>query len=127
MSSSRAPSTRAAPKSTARTANTTTPARSIRRFFSFVGVEAEAFKEQIAAGKGDGELLNWITENSTTKPKPWEIAAWVAYMEQRGPDDVETKQFFAGELAKLSTTREDISSWLDLLDLDDYVTFGGKA
>lgn len=98
-----------------------------QRFLSFVGVDAEALKAQIAAGKGDEELLNWINENSTTKPQPWEIAAWVTYMELRGPDDVETKQYFAGELAKLSTTREDISGWFDLLDLDDYVTFGGKA
>ena len=30
-------------------------------------------------------------------------------------------------LAKLSKEREDILSWADLLDLDDYVSFGGKA
>jgi hypothetical protein len=30
-------------------------------------------------------------------------------------------------LAKLSQTREDIKTWADLLDLDDYVSFGGKA
>jgi len=30
-------------------------------------------------------------------------------------------------LNSLSTTRDDISTWADLLDLDDHVTFGGKA
>jgi hypothetical protein len=30
-------------------------------------------------------------------------------------------------LGKKTETREDIKTWFDLLDLDDYVTFGGKA
>lgn len=94
---------------------------------TFAGIDAEKLKEQIALGKGDGELLEWITENSTTKRQPWEIAQWSAYMESRGPGDVETKEFFTGEVAKLTTTREDILTWSDWLDLDDYVSFGGKA
>ena len=49
-------------------------------------------------------------------------------MERRGPDsDPETLGFFAGMLGKLTKTREDIHSWADLLDLDDYVSFGGVA
>jgi hypothetical protein len=28
---------------------------------------------------------------------------------------------------KLTKTREDVKSWADVLDLDDYVSFGGKA
>ena len=94
---------------------------------AFAGIDAEKLKEQIALGKGDGELLEWITENSTTKRQPWEIAQWSAFMEQRGPGDVETKEFFTSEVAKLTTTREDILTWSDWLDLDDYVSFGGKA
>ena len=35
--------------------------------------------------------------------------------------------FFAEAVAKVSKTREDIKNWADLLDLDDYVTFGAKA
>jgi hypothetical protein len=45
----------------------------------------------------------------------------------RGPNDVETREFFNGLLAKLSKTREDIATWADLLELDDHVSFGGKA
>ena len=29
--------------------------------------------------------------------------------------------------AQFNKTREDVKTWFDLLDLDDYVTFGGKA
>jgi len=81
----------------------------------------------LAAGKGDGEILKWIKANSRTKPKAWEITSWSAYQDARGPDDVETREFFDDLLAKLGKTREDILTWFDLLDLDDFVSFGGKA
>jgi Domain of unknown function (DUF5069) len=73
----------------------------------------------------DGEILEWINANSATKPQDWEIAQWSAYCEQRTPGDVETKEFFTSELANLSETRQDILTWSDLLDLDDYVSYGG--
>jgi len=40
---------------------------------------------------------------------------------------VETLQIFAEMVGALTKTREDIKGWFDLLDLDDYVSFGGKA
>lgn len=98
-----------------------------QRFLSFVEIDPEALKEQLALGKGDSEILDWINENSASKPKPWEIAQWSAYIEGRVPGDVETKEYFTGMLAALSKTREDVLTWADLLDLDDHVSFGGKA
>jgi hypothetical protein len=98
-----------------------------QQLIAFAGIDADKLKDEIALGKGDGELLEWITENSSSKRQPWEIAQWSAYMEARGPGDVETKEFFTTEVAKLTTTREDILTWSDWLDLDDYVSFGGKA
>ena len=41
--------------------------------------------------------------------------------------DAETLEFFAGRVGELSKTREDIKTFADLLDLDDHVSFGGKA
>jgi len=98
-----------------------------QRFLEFAGIDAEELRAELATGKGDGEILTWISANSRTKPKPWEIVAWSAYQDARGPDDVETREFFDSLLAKLSKTREDILTWFDLLDLDDFVSFGGKA
>jgi hypothetical protein len=49
-------------------------------------------------------------------------------MEKRSPDsDAETLAGFAEYVGQHSKTREDIKSWFDALDLDDYVSFGGKA
>lgn len=96
-------------------------------WFTFAGIKPAELKKQLAAGKGDWEIVEWIAKQSTTKPQPWQIAAWSAYHDQRGPYDAETREYFTGMLAKLSTTREDVVGWFDLLDVDDYVSFGGKA
>lgn len=98
-----------------------------QRFLNFVGVNADALKKQLAAGKGDTEILQWIQKNAKHKPTEPEIAVWSAYHEQRVPADTESREFFHGEHAKIAPKREDIATWFDLLDLDDYVTFGGQA
>jgi len=98
-----------------------------QRFFEFVGIKADDLKKQLALGKGDGEILEWVAAHSRNKREPWEIAQWTALQEQRGPADLESREYFNGMLAKLSKEREDILSWFDVLDLDDHVSFGGKA
>lgn len=95
---------------------------------NFLGLDADALREQLAAGKGDGEILEWINVDAKHKRTPWEIEQWSDFQQRRGPDsDAETLQYFAEAMGKFSTTREDIKTWADLLDLDDHVTFGGKA
>ncbi len=98
-----------------------------RRFLSFVGIDAEALLRELETGKGDGEILDWINAHARTPRQPWEIEAWSASMERRGPDsDAETLAGFAEYIGQHSTTREDIKTWFDALELDDYASFGGK-
>lgn len=99
-----------------------------RHFFNFTGIDPDALLAELATGKGDGEILAWVRANAKPARSPWEIEAWSAYQLNRGPDsDAETIGLFTRELAKLTTTRDDIKTWFDLLDLDDHCTFGGKA
>ncbi len=99
-----------------------------QHFFNFAGIDAEALKAEVAKGLGDGELLEWINANATHKHTPWEIRQWSDYQVNRTPDgDAGTRKYFADMLDPLSTTRGDITTWATLLDLDDYVSFGGKA
>jgi hypothetical protein len=99
-----------------------------QNFFNFTGIDHEALKAEAAKGLGDGEILEWIEAHAKHPRTPWEIEQWSEYQQRRSPDsDSETSGFFSGMLSKLSTTRPDIKTWSDLLDLDDYVTFGGKA
>jgi Domain of unknown function (DUF5069) len=94
----------------------------------FLGLDLEVLLKELAQGKGDGEILEWVQGNSKTPRAPWEIKAWSAYMETRGPDsDAETLAGFAEYVGQHTKTREDIKSWFDALDLDDFVSFGGKA
>lgn len=99
-----------------------------QRVLGFLGIEAEELKGQLAAGKGDGEILQWINVNAKNKRTPWEIDQWSAYMERRGPDsDLESLKFFSDLVGKVAKGRTDISTWADLLDLDDYASFGGRV
>ena len=98
-----------------------------QHILKFAGIKATDLKKQLALGKGDEEILQWINANSKTKPTAWEITQWSANQDQRGPADLKTRKYFNSYLEKLSQTRDDIHTWFDVLDLDDHVTFGGKA
>jgi Domain of unknown function (DUF5069) len=99
-----------------------------RHFFNFVALDHESLTKEIAKGGGDLELLTWIQSNAKNQRQPWEIAAWSEFHLRRTPDsDHETLTDFADEVKKFNPNREDINTWFDLIDLDDYCSFGGKA
>jgi hypothetical protein len=96
-----------------------------QRFLEFVGIDPKALKKQLT--KSDTEVLGWIEKNAKHKRSPVEIAAWSAFAEKRVPTDVETRGYFNAQISKIAPKREDIATFFDWLDLDDYVSFGGKA
>jgi len=96
-------------------------------FLEFAGVDPEKLKQQLANGKGDWEILEWIQANAQTKHTNSEIAAWSILSEARGPSDPESQAYFDHLHAQCAPKREDITTWFDLLDVDDYVSFGGRA
>ncbi len=98
-----------------------------QRFLEFAGIDPEALKKQLGAGKSDGEVLAWIQKNAKNKPTDSEIFAWSAHQEVRAPSDTESREYFHEVHTKIAPKREDVAGWFDLLDLDDYVSFGGKA
>jgi Domain of unknown function (DUF5069) len=94
----------------------------------FLGFDPEALLQELVTGKGDGEILQWVLTNAKTPRSPWEIQTWSAYFDNRGPDsDTETLTGFAEYVGQHSKIREDVKTWFDALDLDDFVSFGGKA
>jgi hypothetical protein len=96
------------------------------RILGFLGIEADALRKELAAGKGDGEILEWIRANQKNKHTPAEIEAWSDAAEKRTPD-AESLEFF-GELRQaVAPHRSDIQTWAELLDVDDYATFAGKV
>ena len=97
-----------------------------KRFFEFVKIDPDALFAEVQIGKGDGEILEWIQQTAGYKPAAWEILQWSAYNEARVPDTIQAKERVLGAITKLAPKRADILTGFDLLELDDYVSFGGK-
>jgi len=94
-------------------------------FLEFVGIDPEALKKQL--NKSDTEVLEWINQNAKHKRAMPEILAWSAWQEQSAPDNPESREHFNEIQKAAAPKREDIATWFDVLDVDDYVSFGGKA
>jgi hypothetical protein len=97
-----------------------------QQFFAFTGIDHEAFMVEVKAGKADGELLAFAMANLKPARSPSQIASWTHFMEQITPSDPDTRAYFNDVHRKNAPHRKDISTWWDWLELDDYVTYGGK-
>lgn len=98
-----------------------------QQFLNFAGVDADKLKEQLAQGKSDSEILEWIYANAKNHPTPEQIAHWSGAQEQRKPQDDDSRKYFNQTKAEVAPKRNDVDAWFDLLDIDDYVSYGGKA
>jgi Domain of unknown function (DUF5069) len=96
-----------------------------QRLLSFTGLTAEDIVNLLKQGKSDTEVLAWIREHA--KQNDWEIFHWSEFHILRVPSDNESRQHFNETLQKIAPDRDDIATWFDLLDLDDFVSFGGAA
>ena len=99
-----------------------------RYVLDFLGLDPEALKAEVAKGKGDGELLAWMRAAARHPRLPHEIEAFSAWHERRAPSTPDKRAKMSDlQSAAGAASRDDITTWFDLLDLDDHVSFGGKA
>jgi hypothetical protein len=98
-----------------------------QRFLEFTGLKLDAVRRQLKANKTDAQILAWIQRHAPRKPAPADIAAWSALQEQRVPTDPDGRTFFNDLHREAAAHRSDIATWFDLLDLDDFASFGGPA
>jgi len=96
-------------------------------FLNFVGIDVKKLTKELAKGKGDGEILEWIEKNAKHHRCPGTIHVWSKLMEERVPTNPDMREYFNENHKKVAPKREDIGTWFDWLDVDDHVTFGGKA
>lgn len=96
-----------------------------QRFFTFTGIDPDATLEAIKSGKSDSEMLDWV--NDRAGKQLYEIKAWSEWLEQFGPSGAEGHEWIASVVKAGAPERKDIRSFADLLDLDDYVSSGGKG
>ena len=95
------------------------------QFLDFVGIDPEALKKEL--NKGDHEVFEWIHKNAKHHRTPQEIALWTQWQEHRAPDNTEGREYLNELHKKGAPHREDIVTWFDVLDMDDYVSYGGKS
>jgi len=98
-----------------------------QRFFAFTGLNAEAILAEVKLGRSDTEMLAWVMTHSSPARQPWEIAAWSDYFSNLSAGDARRHTMFAETIQSLAPAREDIVTYFDRLDLDDYVSYNGKA
>jgi len=96
-----------------------------KSFFAFTGINHEELLAELKTGKSDTEMLAWI--GTKTKRLPSEIAAWTTWSATNAPGGAEGHAWIGESIKTAAAGRSDIVTFFDLLDLDDYVTFGGKG
>jgi len=96
-------------------------------FLKFTGVDPDALQKQVAAGLGDGAILSWIEKNQKHHRSGQEIEAWSDFMNRRAPASIEQRERMNQYQSGAGKDREDITTWFDVLDLDDFASFGGPA
>jgi len=90
----------------------------------FAGVSGGAFFEAVGS-RTDDEMLRWF--QSTAKiHTPQDIEDWNMSLLNRGPDTDEKHEHFIKTRDSIDPTRTDITSWADLLDLDEQRPFSSS-
>ena len=97
-----------------------------QRFFAYTGINPDDLFAEIKAGKSDSELLAYVSAHTQPKRHAAEIAAWSTWFEQLTATPPDSRAFFNDVHRKNAAHRDDIATWFDWLELDDFVTFGGK-
>jgi hypothetical protein len=97
------------------------------RFFAFTGIPSPAFVEAVRAGHNDADMLAWVRARLTPPRSAAEIVAWSDALEASGADNVRRHNTVAADITRFAPGRDDIHSAFDRLDLDDYVSFGGRG
>jgi hypothetical protein len=92
----------------------------------FAGVDADAFLAAVKSGKSDTEMLAWIKENGSPKRTDWEIVAWSQWLENLTPGNARRHGATSEWITKNAPEREDVRTMMERLDLDDYISFGGR-
>jgi hypothetical protein len=96
-----------------------------RHFFDFTGIDHEAFLAEVKKGRNDTEMLVYV--RSVVKRTASEVYTWSTWIEQHGPGGAGGHEWMAETIKAAAGDRDDVRSFADLLDLDDYVSYGGKG
>lgn len=91
----------------------------------FLGIDAQAFEQQVLAGGTDEELLAWVLAHGRPNT-PDRIEQWSRLLLTSKPKDEEAKRRYQGRLQDIADKRgvpvsalPPITTWADAIDLDE--------
>jgi hypothetical protein len=96
-----------------------------QHFFNFTGIDQKKFLAEVKKGRTDSQMLAWVRKHTDRLPAG--IAAWSLWMRTHAPGGPQGHGWFSEAIKASAADRDDIFGFFDLLDLDDFVSFGGKA
>jgi hypothetical protein len=89
-----------------------------QRLLDFAGVTADRFTEAVRSHPTDSAVADWF--QGTARPlSTSELAAWNQAFLTQGPDTEEKEAYFRSQRDRIDPSRTVITSWADLLDLEE--------
>jgi hypothetical protein len=82
-----------------------------------VKIPSDAFYEAVKE-RDDGEILDWLKKNAKN-PSPDDVKNWNQAFLNRKPQSEEGMRHFLEIRDKFAPHRKDITTWVDLLDLEE--------
>ena len=86
--------------------------------FAFLGIDHEALLDVIKNAKSD-DAINAYVKTFIDKKSPQEIEAWNQEWLAHEPDNEDSRKFFLELRKQVAPDRTDVTTWADLLDLDE--------
>ena len=83
----------------------------------FLGISAEAFYDAVTE-RTDDEILRWIAEHAKART-PKELDEWNQAFLNRKPANEESRGRFLEIRTRVAPHRTDVTTWPDLLDLEE--------
>ena len=91
------------------------------RILAFLGISAADFQEAAVNNPNNLEIGAWVLENSGKSQA--EIDEFNDTLVNYGPNEA-TRERFASRCQEVDPTRTDITTWVQLQDVDDQLSFG---
>jgi hypothetical protein len=88
-----------------------------KSLLEFLGIADDAFYEAVIT-RTDAEVLDWLRLKASSR-SPQEVEKWHQEFRDRGPDSEEKWNYFKGIRDRFAPDRTDVTTWVDLIDLEE--------
>jgi hypothetical protein len=86
-------------------------------FFNFFALDAEAFMEEVAKGKTDADMLDWVNTHVTKSED--EILIWSYQSRWRRPEEPQMIAYFERLRRQVVPEKVNVETWFQLLDAEE--------